>query len=309
MQAAIRGVSGDSGLCDFVIFRGIVQSHEALIENSETTVSVSELVGVPVQDTEHEVSTGENNPRVRFILFWKSHITVKDSTRRRFLRTGGVVGIAGLTGCSQITGGNSVKDTDGDGVIDSEDYAPRDASVQDAEDIDDGQTGAETPESADFAPFTVTLRGRSTFVKKSNDDSSIPPPIISLDEKNIEPGDVIFIEISGSISISDGDDRVRCNVVGVFSRTDEIRGINQRNRVPGAIDAEGDAYTGPTENIEAETDIPEDFAVSRGTNSQQCTNTGTTATVPSGANYLMFGIDDSSYDDNSGEITIEIRPA
>jgi len=37
------------GLCDFVIFRGIMQFYEALIENSETAVSVSELVGVPVQ--------------------------------------------------------------------------------------------------------------------------------------------------------------------------------------------------------------------------------------------------------------------
>jgi hypothetical protein len=62
---------------------------------------------------------------------------VKDSTRRRFLRTGGVVGIAGLTGCSQITGGNDIKDTDGDGVIDSEDYAPRDPDVQDAEDVEE----------------------------------------------------------------------------------------------------------------------------------------------------------------------------
>ena len=247
---------------------------------------------------------------------------MKDSTRRRVLRTGSVVGIAGLTGCSQITGGNDIKDTDGDGVIDSEDYAPRDPDVQDAEDVADEQNEAEDSEpaddtepaeddsdSADFAPFTVTLRGRSTFVKKSNDDASVPPPVVSLDDRNIESGDIIFIEISGSISISGGDDRRRCNVVGVFSRTDEIRGINQRNRVPGAIDAEGDAHTGPTENVEAETDIPEDFAVSRGTNSQQCTNTGTTATVPSGADYLMFGIDDSSYDDNSGEISIEIRPA
>jgi hypothetical protein len=47
------------------------------------------------------------------------------------------VSIAGLTGCSQITGGNDIKDTDGDGVIDSEDYAPRDASVQDAEDVEE----------------------------------------------------------------------------------------------------------------------------------------------------------------------------
>jgi len=62
---------------------------------------------------------------------------VKDSTRRQFLRTGGVVGMVGLTGCSQITGGNDIKDTDDDGVIDSEDYAPRDPDVQDAEDVEE----------------------------------------------------------------------------------------------------------------------------------------------------------------------------
>lgn len=65
---------------------------------------------------------------------------MRDSTRRRFLRTGGVVGIAGLTGCSQITGENDIKDTDGDGVINSEDYAPRDASVQDAEDVEEADS-------------------------------------------------------------------------------------------------------------------------------------------------------------------------
>jgi hypothetical protein len=247
---------------------------------------------------------------------------VKDSTRRRFLRTGGLVSIAGLTGCSQIAGGSDIKDTDGDGVIDSEDYAPRDASGQDAEDVGDEQNEAEgtdsaddpepteeNPRSADFEPFTVTLRGRSTFVKKSNNDDSVPPPVVSLVDRNIEPGDIIFIEISGTISISNNDNRRRCNVVGIFSRTNEIRGIDQRDRVPGAIDAEGDVDTRLTGIDEEETDIPEDFAISRGANSQQCTNTGTTATVPSGANYLMFGIDDSSYYDNSGDITIEVRPA
>lgn len=64
---------------------------------------------------------------------------MKDSTRRQFLRSGGVVSIIGLTGCSQVPRvqiGNDIKDTDGDGVIDSEDYAPRDPSVQDAEDVE-----------------------------------------------------------------------------------------------------------------------------------------------------------------------------
>lgn len=72
---------------------------------------------------------------------------MKDQTRRRFLRTGSVVGIAGLTGCSQITGGDDIKDTDGDGVIDSEDYAPRDASVQDAEDVEETESAEEPEES------------------------------------------------------------------------------------------------------------------------------------------------------------------
>lgn len=74
---------------------------------------------------------------------------MRDSTRRRFLRTGGVVGIAGLTGCSQITGGNDIKDTDGDGVIDSEDYAPRDPDVQDAEDIEGSNSAEEDDETED----------------------------------------------------------------------------------------------------------------------------------------------------------------
>lgn len=83
---------------------------------------------------------------IRFISLRQTHVIVRDSTRRRFLRTGGVVGIAGLTGCSQITGGNDIKDTDGDGVIDSEDYAPRDPDVQDAEDVEETNS-ADTDDS------------------------------------------------------------------------------------------------------------------------------------------------------------------
>jgi hypothetical protein len=55
------------------------------------------------------------------------------------------VSIIGLAGCSQITGEDEIKDTDGDGVIDSEDYAPRDASVQRAEQVQEaGSTATRT---------------------------------------------------------------------------------------------------------------------------------------------------------------------
>jgi hypothetical protein len=46
---------------------------------------------------------------------------------------------------SADAGGERLQDTDGDGVIDSEDYAPRDASVQRREDLtgsDDGPLGS-----------------------------------------------------------------------------------------------------------------------------------------------------------------------
>lgn len=75
---------------------------------------------------------------------------MRDSTRRQFLRASGIVSIIGLAGCSQITGEEGIKDTDGDGVIDSEDYAPRDASVQRAEQVEEaGSSGTSTEEPTD----------------------------------------------------------------------------------------------------------------------------------------------------------------
>lgn len=80
-----------------------------------------------------------------------------DSTRRRFLHISGIAGTIGLTGCSQLTGGSddtdsdsNIKDSDGDGVIDSEDYAPRDPDVQRAEQVQEvdstpTETETETP--------------------------------------------------------------------------------------------------------------------------------------------------------------------
>ena len=53
---------------------------------------------------------------------------MRHSTRRKFLRLSSVVGAIGIAGCSQITGGNSVEDADGDGKDDSQ----RDSDEQDS---------------------------------------------------------------------------------------------------------------------------------------------------------------------------------
>jgi len=66
---------------------------------------------------------------------------MEKATRRRFIGLTATAGLFGTAGCTQIIGGQDIQDTDGDGVIDSEDYAPRDASVQRRSDV----TGTDDP--------------------------------------------------------------------------------------------------------------------------------------------------------------------
>lgn len=65
--------------------------------------------------------------------------------RRRFLTTSASLGTAALSGCT--SGGDDIKDSDGDGVIDSQDYAPQDPEVQEKADVQDVTTAARKTES------------------------------------------------------------------------------------------------------------------------------------------------------------------
>ena len=64
--------------------------------------------------------------------------------RRRFLSGSGVVVGASLAGCSSDEGGD-IQDSDGDGVIDSEDYAPNDPEVQEKSDLKSTENITPTP--------------------------------------------------------------------------------------------------------------------------------------------------------------------
>jgi len=65
-------------------------------------------------------------------------------TRRRFLVTGVAATTATSAGCTGLLGDEEVQDSDGDGVIDSEDYAPRDPEVQRKEQLVDDDCTCET---------------------------------------------------------------------------------------------------------------------------------------------------------------------
>lgn len=76
--------------------------------------------------------------------------------RRQFLAIGAVSVSPLLAGCSDVLGGNEtdVEDSDGDGVIDSEDYAPRDPDVQERSDIVEETTTDSGPDSiAEFQSY------------------------------------------------------------------------------------------------------------------------------------------------------------
>lgn len=72
----------------------------------------------------------------------------KSMDRRTILRKGAGLGVvATLSGCGGLVdGGDDVQDTDGDGVIDSQDYAPRDPDVQEESDVTGSSGGSSTPE-------------------------------------------------------------------------------------------------------------------------------------------------------------------
>jgi hypothetical protein len=92
-------------------------------------------------------------------------------TRRRLLfgiSTTGIVATAGCTGGDVFQ--DDIQDSDGDGVIDSEDYAPQDPEVQEKSDIQSGgdspptetNTPAEPTEAGEHVDETSTATGDDT---------------------------------------------------------------------------------------------------------------------------------------------------
>lgn len=79
---------------------------------------------------------------------------MRDPTNRRQVlgALGGAFGAIGLAGCTALTSDDGVKDTDGDGVINTEDYAPWDPAVQEKSQL----AGESAPSDSDAADGSGT---------------------------------------------------------------------------------------------------------------------------------------------------------
>lgn len=94
-----------------------------------------------------------------------------------------------LAGCSQISGSN-VQDSDGDGMIDSEDYAPSDPEVQEKSDLQGGQSNQNTPQP------TSTPEQQSASIGRmySSDASPLEGYMVSVGGVRLGDAEKIVVE-------------------------------------------------------------------------------------------------------------------
>lgn len=143
------------------------------------------------------------------------------------------------------------------------------------------------------------VNSKSSYLRAWPGDKPLAPRVIDLVQIGAVPGETLDLDTIGEYaelpSLEDGNKRT---MTAVFSSTSEIRGTNQRNRIPGAIDAGTDINTGGFTtcflifcNFNS-SDITQDFRV----------DPGVAVVVPAGAKYLFVAPLPGSrkWDDNSG---------
>ncbi|UPV74919.1 hypothetical protein M0R89_02355 [Halorussus limi] len=99
-----------------------------------------------------------------------------EKTRRQCLTGIGLLGIAGLSGCS---GNSGPSDSDGDGMIDSEDYAPKDPNVQEKSDVSGGSGDQSSSGSSNEQSNPDSSETQSMETESSS--SSVDPRISQID--------------------------------------------------------------------------------------------------------------------------------
>lgn len=94
--------------------------------------------------------------------------------RRRFLTTSVLAGVGALSGCAE--NGNDIQDSDGDGVIDSEDYAPKDPDVQEKADVNDVKSGTKKTETPTLTDTDTPTPSPTPSPTETPTDSPTPSP-------------------------------------------------------------------------------------------------------------------------------------
>lgn len=139
------------------------------------------------------------------------------------------------------------------------------------------------PVFAQNSPTTQSIDPRATYLQTSSSDvGALNAVVIDLINLGILPRSTIRLQQLGSFSaIGNLGPELSTAMGGIFSSSNTLLPGNFLNRVPGAIDAGINIFTGPT-------DIAEDFQIS-----------DTQIQVPVGAAFLFVGALDSLFLDNT----------
>jgi hypothetical protein len=162
---------------------------------------------------------------------------------------------------------------------------------------------------------TFSVNPQATFLlQTSNDNCSFPaaapgctpssfdPTFINLSGMGVQVGDVLDITALGSFCFYP---QPNCTpepayLGGVFDQNNVLLGSSYLNRLPGAVSSNLPNITDPgTETYygSLSTFIPQDFYISP---------LGTLVSVPVGGAYLVIGVLDSFYADNTGSISVSV---
>jgi hypothetical protein len=160
---------------------------------------------------------------------------------------------------------------------------------------------------------TFPISPQGTFLRLSANDvcaaynipgCNLDPTFINLAALGVQAGDTLqLLPVGGECFY----DTPNCTVyppdlAGVFTTSNMLLGSSFENRIPGEITpGAGAALIGDDPNLftftgDLDTTIPDDFYLPA------------TVVVPAGANYLLVGVLDSAYSDNSSSnLGVEIR--
>lgn len=150
--------------------------------------------------------------------------------------------------------------------------------------------GTILPALAQNVLVTQPINPKSTYIRSSPPDvGALDAIAFNLMELGISPGDTIGLKQLGAFrAIGNPGPEESIGMGGIFSSSNTLLDRSLLNRVPNAIDAGIESFTGLTNLGNLPTDIPEDFRI-----------TDIQIEVPIGAAFLFVGALDSQFLDNT----------
>lgn len=138
------------------------------------------------------------------------------------------------------------------------------------------------------AQTTVPIDVHSAYLHLDPADTANNALAIDLGALGLAPGSTVELAPAGDWDAGPGDD-AQTILLGVFSSSATVLAPDLLHRVPGAIDAGTDNFSGGTWPSGQPTDITEDFTIQ---------TPGLSIVIPAGAAYLMVTPADIYYLDN-----------